>query len=74
MVEYKLFITYLPIGHVLKILWHFEILTWEPMENLKCGISRKRLSVEQYGQKCGTRGTTVHISKGTFDARFLEFN
>ncbi len=32
-------------------------------ENLKCGISRERLTVERNGRKFGTRGTTVHICR-----------
>ena len=31
------------------------------MENLKCGMSQKRLIVERNGQTFKTRGTTVHI-------------
>ncbi len=29
----------LAISQKLKKMWHFEILTWESMGNLKCGIS-----------------------------------
>ena len=32
-------------------------------ENIKCGISRKRMFLEQNGRKFGTRGTTVHIGR-----------
>ncbi len=43
---------FLAIGQVLKMLWHFENLTWESMENiLKCVISWKRLIVKQYRWK-----------------------
>ena len=31
------------------------------MGKLKCGISQKRLIIEQNGRKFGTRGTTVHM-------------
>ena len=58
MVEYRLL--FLPIGQVLKILWHFETLTQESMGNLKCGISQKRLVIERNGRKFGSRGITVH--------------
>ncbi len=30
MVEYSLLL-FLAIGQVLEILWHFEMLTWEPI-------------------------------------------
>ncbi len=40
-------------------LWNFNMeVKWE---NLKCGISQKRLIVERNGQKFGTWGTTVHV-------------
>ncbi len=67
MVEYRLSL-FLAIGQVLKILWHFEILTWESMGKPKMWIlSRKGLIVERNGWKFGTRCTTA------LDARFLEF-
>ena len=31
------------------------------MGNLKCGISQKRLIIEQNRRKFGTQGTAVHI-------------
>ena len=36
MVEYRLLL-FLAIGKFLKILWHFEILTWESMKKPKMG-------------------------------------
>ena len=47
----------------LKILWHFEILTWKSVGKCKCAISWKELIVEQNGWKFGTQGTTVHICR-----------
>ncbi len=53
---------FLAIGWVLKVLWHFKILTWESMGNLKCGISWKQLIVEWRGQKFGDSGYfSVHM-------------
>ena len=42
-------IFFLAIGQVLQNLWHFEILTLpvSQRENLKCGISQKRLIIER---------------------------
>ena len=51
----------LAVCQKLKILWHFEILTWESMANLECGIIQKRSIAERKGLKFETRGTTVHI-------------
>ncbi len=63
MVEYRPSL-FLVIGQVLKMLWHFEILTWESMEKPKMWIlSQKRLIVERNGQNFGTRCTTVHICR-----------
>ncbi len=60
--EYKI-MDILAICQKVKILWHFKILTWEAMGNLKCGITQKRLIVEQNERKFGTQGTTVHICR-----------
>ncbi len=47
--EYKV-IHLLVICQKLKMLWHFEILTWESMGKIvKCAISRKRMVAEQNG-------------------------
>ena len=57
-------ITFLGSGLSLKTfvaLWNFNI--GSQWENVKCGISRKRLIVEQHGRKFGTRGSIVHIWK-----------
>ena len=35
----------------------------EQWENLKCGISQKRLIVERNGWRFGTRATTVHLCR-----------
>ncbi len=60
----SLFISlFLAISQVLKILWHFEIFTWESMGNLKCGISQKRLILERDGRKFRSRGVIVHICR-----------
>ena len=56
-------ITFLANPPSFKNLCHFEILTWESMGNLKYGVSRKRLIVEQKGRKFGIRGPVVHIWK-----------
>ncbi len=62
MVEYRVSL-FFAISQVLKILWHFEILTCESMGNLKCEISRKWLIIERNRWKSGTQTTTVHICR-----------
>ncbi len=69
--EYKV-MDILAICQKNKILWHFEILAYESMGNLKCRISQKRLIVERHGQKFGTQDNAY--MQGTFDARVLEIS
>ena len=61
-VEHRLLL-FLPIGQVLKHLWHFEILTWESMGKPKMWLISKTVIIEWNGRKFGTQGTTVHILK-----------
>ncbi len=51
------------LAKVLKILWHFEILTWESTGKRKMWISRKRMIVKRIRQKFRTRGPTVHTCR-----------
>ena len=43
------------------VLWNFNM--GSQWENLKCGISRKQLIIDQNGRKFGTQGSVVHIWK-----------
>ncbi len=70
MVDYRVSLV-LAIGQVLKMLWDFEILTWESVGNLTCGISRKKLIVERIRRTFGTRGHTVHIWRVLLMPNFL---
>ena len=49
MVEYRLLL-FLAIGQVLKILWHFEIFTWESMGKPKMWNISKMCDSEFYSQ------------------------
>ena len=54
-------------------MWHFEILTWSQLENLKCGISRKRLIVERNGRKFPFLQFLKFCSSPSFHSIHLNF-
>ena len=62
MVEHRLLLS-LAIGQVLKILWHFQILTWESMAKPKMWNISKTTDRRAKRTKIWSRGTTVHIWK-----------
>ncbi len=57
--EYKV-MDILAICQKFKILWHFEILTWESMGKPKMWNILKTADRGVKRMKFGTRGTTVH--------------
>ena len=72
MVEYRLSL-FLAIGQVLKILWHFEILTWESMGKPKMWNISKTANRRAKRTKIWDWESYSAYMEGTFDARFLEF-
>ncbi len=72
MVEYRLSL-FLAIGEVLKILWHFKILTWESMGKPKMwNISKTAIRRAKRTKIWDSACHSAYV-EGTFDARFLEF-
>ena len=74
MVEYKLGITFLQIfWQCQKILWHFEIFTWELMGKPKMWNILKTADCRVKLMKIWDSGCYSTHMEGTFDAQFLDF-
>ena len=68
--EYKV-MDILAICQKLKILWHFEILTWESMGKPKMWNISKTANRRPKRTKMWDSGSYCEYMEGTFDTRFL---
>ncbi len=64
---------FLAIAQVLKLLWHFEILTWGSMGKPKMWNISKTANHRAKRMKIWDSGSYSAYVEGTFIARFLEF-